>query len=202
MNEYKIIIMLRNPIERAYSGYQHNRRYNMSENLSFEDAMNQAEIRYQEQDEMTPATRYLQLGLYHNQVKAFQENFKNVHIILYDDYVSDINTCFEKLFDFLNVKKIIVNSSKKHMTGGWIWRNNFMKKILVSKNNFKSVIKFLIPIPSLRARIRKVSTQLSTQNSKSININTKRKLIKFYREDINKLSSLLSRDLSHWLVDK
>ena len=33
-NEVKIIIMLRNPVERAYSGYQHVKRYNLMESLS------------------------------------------------------------------------------------------------------------------------------------------------------------------------
>ena len=35
---------------------------------------------------MTPATRYLELGLYYNQVKEFKESFKDIHIILYDDF--------------------------------------------------------------------------------------------------------------------
>ena len=33
-NDVKIIIMLRNPVERAYSGYQHVKRYNIKEDIS------------------------------------------------------------------------------------------------------------------------------------------------------------------------
>ena len=38
--------MLRNPVERAYSGYQHVKRYNLKENLSFNDALDVSEERY------------------------------------------------------------------------------------------------------------------------------------------------------------
>ena len=73
--DIKIIIMLRNPAERAYSGYQHVKRYNVMENLSFEDALKGAGKRYDNTRDMTPASRYLELGLYYEQVKVFSESF-------------------------------------------------------------------------------------------------------------------------------
>ena len=43
-NDVKIIIMLRNPVERAYSGYQHVKRYNIKEDISeFRDAWDVSE---------------------------------------------------------------------------------------------------------------------------------------------------------------
>ena len=101
-SKVKIIIMLRNPIERAYAGYLHNVRYNPLENLSFEEALANSEERYKNNKNITPDTRYLHVGSYFTQVASFLTEFKdNVHIILYDDYVKDINYCFEKVFSFL-----------------------------------------------------------------------------------------------------
>ncbi len=199
-SDVKIIIMLRNPVERAYSGYQHNRRYNVSENLSFEEAIEKSEARYHKNKQMTPATRYLELGLYYNQVKMFKDNFKHVHVILYDDYCEDIDTCFIQLFNFLNLEIVRVNSDKKHMTGGWIWKSNFIKKILVRNNKFKSFVKYIVPIKILRGLIRKSIMRLSTSSAKKMNTKTKSKLLAYYKDDINKLSSLINRDLSHWLL--
>ena len=59
MKDIKVIIMLRNPVERAFAGYLHNLRYNPSEILSFEDAIDQSEARYHIEKDMTPDTRYL-----------------------------------------------------------------------------------------------------------------------------------------------
>ena len=38
-DDIKIIIMLRNPIDRAFSGYQHVKRYNKMENYTFKEAI-------------------------------------------------------------------------------------------------------------------------------------------------------------------
>ena len=82
--------MLRNPVERAYSGFQHVKRYNVKENYpEFKSAWDISEKRYFDYDEMTPASRYKELGLYYKQVKSYLEQFKNVHIIIYDDYKKD-----------------------------------------------------------------------------------------------------------------
>ena len=85
--ETRIIIMLRNPVERAYSGFHHVKRYNNQEDKSFEMAWEISEERYFNNPNMTPASRYKMLGLYYNQVKSFLNAFSNVHIIIYDDYI-------------------------------------------------------------------------------------------------------------------
>ena len=101
--DVKIIIMLRNPVDRAYSGYQHVRRYNFMESLSFEKALDQSENRYHNTSNMTPASRYLELGMYFEQVKRFIEEFDNVHVIIYDDYKNDFSSEIDNVFKFLDV---------------------------------------------------------------------------------------------------
>ena len=198
-DETRIIIMLRNPIERAYSGYLHNIRYNSRETLSFEEAIDISEERYHRMRDMTPATRYLELGLYYKQVKAFKENFKHVHIILYDDYVKSIDLVLDKLFNFLNLDSVKIDTSKRHMTGGWQWKSYFLRGILIPDNTLKSIFKFLVPIPFLRKHIKKRLLKLSTNKQDSMNPNTKKKLINFYKKDIHDLSEYLERNLSSWL---
>ena len=93
-DDIKIIIMLRNPVERAYSGYQHVKRYKMMENLSFEDALELGEERYHDIKNFTPASRYLELGNYYNQVNVFRKSFDNIHVVIYDDYKTNFNEEF------------------------------------------------------------------------------------------------------------
>lgn len=195
----KIIIMLRNPIDRAFSGYLHNIRYNTNEDLPFEEAIHIAENRYKQIKHMTPATRYLELGLYYRKVKKFKESFQDVHIILYDDYMRDIDSCLKKIFDFLNVKRVKLDTSKRHMVGGWEWKNYFMRRILIPKNYFKSVVKFFFPKQALRTKIKNILIQLSTKKQSELNLKTRKFLIDFYTKDIEDLSSYLKIDLRYWL---
>ena len=198
--DVKIIIMLRNPVERAFSGYLHNLRYNPSENLSFEEAIESSEYRYHNQMDITPDTRYLYIGEYYCQVQAFIEKFKeNVHIIFYDDYVNNIDLCLDNVFDFLEIEKMKIDTSKRHMQGGWIFKYRFMRDFLIPGNRLKFLIKNILPNRRLRKWLRKRIMNISTVKSPELSIAMRDKLRNYYREDILNLGRLLDRDLGSWI---
>ena len=195
--DVKIIIMLRNPIERAFVGYLHNVRYNTSENLSFEEAIEKSEERYQKINDMTPDTRYLHVGMYYNQVKKYMDEFgKNVHVVIYDDYVSNINGCIKRVFDFLKVDNIKIDSSQRHMVGGWIFKNPILRKLMVSENGLKSFAKLLLPNSILRKKIRTIVMRFGTSKTPELTSKMRKFLEDYYRHDIVNLENLLDKDLN------
>ena len=194
----KIIIMLRNPVERAYSGYQHVKRYNLMESLSFEKALDQSENRYNNISNMTPASRYLELGMYFEQVKIFIEEFDDVHVIIYDDYKNDFNSEIDNVFKFLDLDAFKVNADEKHMVGGWQWKNDWIKSLMMKKNLFKTALKFLLPFKSLRKSIMVNLKKGNTNKIEKINPETEKWLKDYYRSDVEKLSLLLDKDLNDW----
>lgn len=196
----KIIIMLRNPIERAYSGYQHVKRYNVMENLSFEDALELAEERYHNVKNFTPASRYLELGNYYKQVNLFKKSFDNVHIVIYDDYRANFNEELNKIFDYLQIVRITINAEKRHMVGGWEWKSDAIKKIMMQQSVLKSVLKFIIPFKSLRQYIRAKFQKASMKLVKTIDPPIEQWLKEYYKQDVAKLSELLNRNLNHWTI--
>ena len=198
--ECKIIIMLRNPIERAYSGFQHVKRYNVKEDCTdFKSAWNISEERYFSKLDMTPASRYKELGMYHKQVKSYLNGIKNVHIIIYDDYQNDSQKEMKKVFDFLGLNIINIDSEKRHMVGGWQWKDKKTKKLMMKKNLLKSVFKIIIPFKSLRKNIRTEIQDRNTSRVPEICKDDREMLKEFYKEDVNQLSVLLGRDLNYWI---
>ena len=197
--ECKIIIMLRNPIERAYSGFQHVRRYNIKEVCSdFKSAWNISEERYFSKSDMTPASRYKELGLYYKQVKSYSDEVKNVHIIIYEDYKNNFKNEMIKVFDFLGINKINIDSDKRHMVGGWQWEDEKMKRIMMTENPIRSVLKFLIPFKDIRKNIRKNIRKRNTSRVPEICKDDREMLRNFYKEDVKQLSELINRDLNYW----
>jgi len=198
--DVKIIIMLRNPVERAFAGYLHNLRYNPSENLSFEEAFEKSEARYYQQRDITPDTRYLHVGNYYSQVESFMSMFNdNVLVIMYEDYVNDIDLCLANVFDFLDIDKISVDTSRRHMVGGWIFKRKFLRNLLIPKNNFKSLIKSFLPNKKIRKAIKQKIMNMSTAESPSISKDMHKKLTEYYRKDIDNLSKLLNKELNCWI---
>lgn len=196
----KIIIMLRNPIERAFSGYQHVKRYNVMETLDFEEAIKECENRYFINTNFTPASRYINIGLYYNMVKKFKANFKeNIHIVIYDDFIADTQNELSKIFSFLNISECVINTNEKYMVGGWQWKSSFLKKLFLKKNFFKKLIGFILPFQSFKKILRNSLVQVFSIPVVKMKDATKRSLLNLYKEDIKKLSNIIDRDLKIWL---
>jgi hypothetical protein len=147
---------------------------------------------------MTPASRYLELGMYFEQVKRFIEEFDNVHVIIYDDYKNNFNSEIDNVFKFLDVDAFKINTDEKHMVGGWEWKNYWIKSLMMKKNPFKTALKFLLPFKSLRKSIMENFKKGNTNKIEKINPETEKWLKEYYKSDVKKLSSFLNKDLNNW----
>ena len=105
----------------------------------------------------------------------------------------------QNIFDFLEVEKINIDTSKRHMQGGWIFRSSFARNIIIPKNKFKSFIKKIIPFQNFRSKIKQnVLNLLSVKNKRNVSRN-KKKINKIFFQDILKLSKVLNTNLDNWL---
>ena len=190
--DVKIIIMLRNPIERAFSGYQHVKRYNLDEDLDFEDALEISEQRYFTNNNITPASRYIHIGMYNEFVRKFKAKFKtNVHIIIYKDFINNTNQELSRLFSFLGIKDVQIDFNKQYMVGGWKWKNDLFRKIFMKRHFLKKFIPF-------KRLIRAAFKSLATDSVEKIDNKIRQKLIGIYKDDIKNLSTFLNVDLNFW----
>ena len=198
--DIKIIIMLRNPIDRAFSGYQHVKRFNIDEELTFEQALEVCEDRYFKQTSLTPATRYIHIGMYYDFVKKFMHSFSDqIHVIIYDDFIADTQNELSKVFSFLKVNKIEINITEKYMVGGWKWKNSFFKNTFMKKNLLKKIIKKIAPFEFLRIFLNDLFKYLFTTPDDKMDISIRKKLQNIYKNDVINLSKLLNRDLNFWI---
>ncbi len=193
----KIIIMLRNPTDRAYSAFQHVSR-GLKEQNSFEEALEIEKGRIDKDSSLTPMVMYKEMGLYYDMVRAYKENFKNVHIIFYEDFRDDTEGEIKKIFKFLGLSlSANIDFISRHNVGGKRWKNEKMKHVFMKKNPLKSALKKVIP-KSLRKGVRDTLISASTDKVAPMKENTRIKLNEFFKRDVLKLSELLNKDLSHW----
>jgi hypothetical protein len=116
IHQKKIIIILRNPVERAFSHY---RMFLVSstEKESFSNAI-QNEKRMS-LIESCPFYDYISPGLYYSQVKAYMSKFNNVYVCLYEDLKYNPQELIRNLYDFLNVDtQFTPNYKKVYNEGG------------------------------------------------------------------------------------
>ena len=109
----KIIAMLRNPIDRAFSHYKMEFRNN-NENLSFEDAIEQEEYRISGEFEKMlnnennngmnyPHRAYVKCGEYFEQIKRWKKFYPNEQILIIksEDFFDNPEKITNQVFEFL-----------------------------------------------------------------------------------------------------
>ncbi len=195
--DVKIIIILRNPIYRAFSAYKHVSK-GVKENLSFEEALKSEEKRYFENPFITPMIRYKDMGMYFNSVSNYIKEFKNVHILLHDDFAQNTYLELKKIYNFLQVKNLQVDIKNKYNVGASQWNHRLLKEFFASENTLKNFFKKYTN-KRIKVFLWKLINLLFRTKNQYIRNETKDYLIDYFREDINKLAKLINKDLSLWL---
>jgi len=195
--DVKIIIMLRNPADRAYSAFQHVSR-GFKENNSFEKSLEIEKGRMEREENLTPMVMYKEMGMYYEMVKAYMESFKNIHIIFYEDFRDNIESEMNKIYNFLGISNNIkIDFITKHNVGGKKWKNERMKHVFMKDNPMKSILKSVLP-EKLNKGMRNKLVNASTNKIGSMKEETREYLNDYFKQDVKKLSELLNKDLQHW----
>lgn len=191
----KIIIVLRNPIERAYSHFMmHKRGY--KEPLDFEEAIAPEIIAARLRDNWDIFYDYVGCGQYYAQVKAYIEAFPHVKVLLYDDLTGGPGKALRELCEFLSVdfredvKLGIYNKSG-------VPKSDFLNGLINKQSLFKDFLMAVVP-EQVRKRMKH---KVYKFNMRSLKMNPKQEeyLSSAFGKDIENLSRLLNRDLSGWL---
>ena len=124
----KFIVMLRNPIDRAFSHYNMNIKHKY-ETLSFEDAIKNEPDRINGELDMMEKTgkvsykyylyAYLDRGIYVERLKQWMKIFpkENFFIIRSEDFFEDPSGYYHKTLEFLNLSKFELDKYGTHMGG-------------------------------------------------------------------------------------
>jgi len=190
----KIIIILRSPVDRAFSSFNHYKR-DKREFLPFEEALEKEDERMA--NNWIWAWQYKNSGLYYQQVKAYLDNFKNVKVLLYEDFNDDPNKILREICEFIEVSPDFeFDTSYKYNVSGDP-KSKVLYKLETSRGLVNFVKKF-IP-KKLIAKIKNNLTGEKQMVKSAMNPESRKQLIQFFREDILQLQQLLQKDLSRWL---
>ena len=192
----KIIILLRDPIQRAFSHYLMDLKSGSQLNSSFYKALINDK-------KCLPkiwgkAHLYMELGLYSKSVKSYIDLFgkENVKIILFDDLKICTDFVLEQLFNFLEVNsdlsQIKINSKVVYnkFEGLNSAKLYSIKNYLINKNILNKV--------PFKGAILKMVSNVVRKNSQNINIDKKAVsyLSEIYKSDLILLQDFLDIDIS------
>ncbi|SFB00997.1 Sulfotransferase domain-containing protein [Lentibacillus halodurans] len=188
--DVKIIAILRNPIDRAYSHYW-MAKHKTHTQLTFKEAIE------------TNDPRFVQRGLYYDQLRIFYSLFpkENIKVILFEDIHENNQEVLSNLYNFLGVRSSYVpegltnkeNSSQKPKSVV------LHRLIALSTVFFRTKLKMGWMVDVFKST--GVADKIKTLNTKQVKNETmdsadRKSLEAYYKESNKKLERLLQRNLN------
>lgn len=196
----KIIIVLRNPVDRAYSNYIWALKEGKESVWSFREALDLEKER--KEQGVGSVWHYKSKGFYASQVQGFLDAFgaDQVKIFLYEDLKNDVAGVCRALFDFLEVDPFEPDTSMLHNRSG-VARIPALQRLL---NRPVGLMKLGYLLPAglrkrTRAAVKSLNTNTDSEQWPQMERADAAYLQDLYRNDILDLQEIVDRDLSPWL---
>ena len=195
----KFIIILRNPVDRAYSHYLHSKR-DLHEHLSFEDALKKKV--YEKNNYLTYLrTSYVEQGKYADMLQRYfalfsKDNFLILHFE--EDFVAAREETMVKVFKFLKLKEEDIDfniRSNKASKAKFFWLKSLMQKT----GWWRQIIKYIFPSLKIRQIIKNRIQRLNIITftpPKLSNKERKNILNHYFCKDIKTVEGLLGREMN------
>ena len=197
----KIIILLREPVDRTYSNYQHLVR-DGREHTSFEDALADESNRLALGWEWFWGLK--RNSLYYKFVKEYVDLFgkENVQILFFEEFVKDQERHVKAVLDFIGLdpnsaKHEEFNSNKSGVVSGK-WK--FLHRVLLSEGVLNTVLRHIIPT-SLRKKLGMLLKSVSTVKG-DVSDDTKALLFREFYTDLTQLNELIGGRVGDWLGER
>ncbi len=179
----KLVASLRNPADRAFSGFLMRTRRGEAVESFYK--------------ELTAQSSHVKEGFYYRRLKRYLELFprEQIKIYLFEEFKKDPARILVDLFGFLGVDtKLSLDTSVRHNPAA-VPKLRFLNLLL-----YNPTLAHLArsTFPGLKGMLKHVR-QLNLRPAPKLPTDLRAELLKLYREDILRLQDLLDRDLSGWL---
>lgn len=186
----KILISIRNPIERSHSAYfsyqfMKPNEQNFMEMIKTHEKLISEKIFY--------IDSILESGFYTKNIKRYQEIFgkENVKIIIFEDYIKNTVQNINSIFNFLGINDKI--DLKEQSKGSYRVPKNFLSKSLLNNKNFRKVSTILIPT-IMRQKLGDKYFLKQVKKPEMLE-NERNYLRELYNDEVNELEKFLGKKL-------
>jgi hypothetical protein len=192
----RLVAILRNPIERAWSDYLLHVRDGNEPCGSFREALEAQQERQAAGDHR--AAHYVESGLYGEQLRRYHERFdpEQLLVVLFEEMRDDRDATLARIFDHVGVDPTVTVGDAETYNASGVPRGRMVALALRGRHRLRPYVnRGLID----RARPHWERFLSSRLDRPMLNPDDRAHLARLFAPDIEVLSSLLGRDLSHWL---
>ena len=205
-SEVKFVVLLRHPVDRAYSHYLHSKR-DEHEELDFVESLNQEEdrlSRYIENKDYLSYLRnsYISQGLYGDMVERYLKYFKleNFMFIHFEkEFLLKRDKTIQRVLGFLDIDPQVELQTNLRSNPSSKEKSKTLKRIMKKKGWWRTIIKWLLPSIQFRQIIRNRVQRLNIKEyrAEKISEELKSKLFSsYFRDNIDKFERLTNKKMN------
>lgn len=196
--DVKLIVILRNPVERAYAQFLHSCREGFEPLADFAQALQEEESRIS--NKWRTVFHYKQRGFYYLHLKRYLNIFEpsQIQIYLYEDFNANPDSVIQDVFSFLGVDDTFSPDLSLRYNVSGIPKNKALHALY---RNLKSLLPKELLSQLRQSVVPQILFSLQSKNliKQQLSDEVRKELTQVYREDTLKLQDLIQQDLSIWL---
>jgi len=187
----RIIICLRDPVERGFSHYLHFKRNGFAKSSFLQNIKNELPKKLDFSSRLNPLVWF---GLYYESVKRYLDIFgsKQVKILIFEEFIEDEKKTLDGILKFLGINNPLDDFKSE------VHNYEFTPRGQVSEFIFRRKLWHKIAINLLSDSTRifwKKKLLEKKQEKPKMDSESRQMLIKFYKDDVLKLQTLLGRKI-------
>lgn len=198
----KLVIVLRNPVERAFSAFLYCRNSGMEPYTKFEDAIFINDpARFKGNDRIKKNCQYIERSSYLKHLKMIYTIFsaENINLFLFEEMILDLNKYLNKMCKVIHLDEYAFDVSIKYNERKES-RFPFLTKVLSPGKRL--ILKNIIPLKQ-RTKIKQVFRNANvkkeeTENGKVIQEDTRLYLQNIFKQDISELENFMQLPLKKY----
>lgn len=194
--EAKMIAVLRNPVERAYSSFLYTIRDQREPLRDFAQALEQEDKRIASGWEHI--WHYSRMGFYGQQLQRYYEHFdkSRIRVYLNEEMKQDAPRVLKDIFGFLEVDTNFMPDTSVSYNEGGVPKRKLLNAVLTRPSVFKRMLRPLMPAVAMKFYTRLKHSNL---DKPPLDAEVRARLVALYRDDVLRLQDMLDKDLSAWL---
>lgn len=186
--DVRIVIVLRDPVDRAWSNYKHNVKDGF-ESQPFADCIADWETR--DHLPLHPFFHYVRAGLYDAQVAAWQAAFDHVLVVSYDDVEARPHEVLNQIARFLDIAPNFAPKEVIRLNKTGQPRSRLLHDFILKENPVKRLLRPVYrALVGSRVRRKAISERVKNLNLKSgdLPVPERAALMAVYGADLERLS--------------
>src|SRR5258706_5115615 len=194
----KLIVVLRNPVDRAYSAYTMLLRDGRETMGDFARALDAEDERTRRNWE--PIWHYTKMGFYTHQLKRYYSTFEpsQLQVIVYDDYSAQPAKVVKDAYRFLEGDDKITPDTSTRYNVSLVPKHIGVHALVAGEHPAKTAAKALLPV-RIRQAMKQRVVERNLMRPVPMDAEVRQRLVTLFRADILELQEMIGRDLSHWL---